>query len=223
MSTKIKLITFATPNYEKYRQVLHEKMMQTYPVTHLQKTEKDIDENFRKENEHIFKYKRGYGYWIWKPYFILKELQKLESNEFLLYMDTQDMVYSNFFELLLNYLKTNDLFVFEMCHKHQRWTKRDCFVLMDCDTDHYHNAHQLEAGLIGLKKSDTSIFIMQEWLKYCKNENVVTDVPNICGLPNFPTFQDHRHDQSILTNLFIKHNIKPYNEYYENLISYHIN
>lgn len=221
MSTTIKLITFATPNYEKYRQVLHEKMMQTYPVTHLQKTEKDIDENFRKENEHIFKYKRGYGYWIWKPYFILTELKKLESNELLLYMDTQDMVNPNFFNIFYECMKHNDLFVFNQIHSHKEWTKRDCFILMNCDEPKYHNSTQLEAGLIGVKNTSFTVQIVKEWLQNCQNENIITDLPNICGKPNFDGFKDHRHDQSILTNLFLKYDINPINN--DGLISYHCN
>ena len=224
MKPIIKLITFATPNYEQYRQKLHNKIMQVYPVIHLQKTEKDIDDNFIKENQNIFKHQRGYGYCLWKPYFILQELQNLQSNELLLYMDAQDSVSSTFFDVFINHMNFNDLFVFDIGHPHNIWTKRDCFVLMDCDTEQYHNVTQLEAGLIGLKQSNTSKFMMQEWLKYCKNENIITDIPNICEQPNFNGFRDHRYDQSILTNLFIKHNIKPYKLHNDPwLISYHCN
>jgi hypothetical protein len=33
------------------------------------------------------------------------------------------------------------------------------------------------------------------------------DGENLCGLPNFPDFDSHRHDQSILTNLKTKYGI----------------
>jgi len=49
--------------------------------------------------------------------------------------------------------------------------------------------------------------LVQEWLKYAQLENVLTDIPNTCGLPNYKNFKEHRHDQSIFTNLLIKYNI----------------
>ena len=64
------------------------------------------------------------------------------------------------------------------------------------------------AGFQFVKKTDFSIEFYTEALKYAQNENIITDLPNICGLPNYPEFEDHRHDQSILTNLAVKHNIK---------------
>ena len=219
--TTIKLITFATSTYEPFRKRLHDKIIQLYPVTHLQKTEKDIDPSFLKENENIFKYQRGYGYWLWKPYFILNEIKQLQSNELLLYMDSQDMVSSKFFDVFIEHMKTNDLFVFDMCHLHRHWTKRDCFVLMNCDESKYHNSTQLEAGLIGIKNTSFAVHIMTEWLQNCQNENIVTDIPNVCGLSNFDGFRDHRHDQSILTNLFLKYEITPINN--SEIISYHCN
>jgi len=223
MSSKIKIITFATDAYEPFRQRLNEKLREIYPVHHIQKNEHDIDEKFKQDNKHIFKYKRGYGYWLWKPYFILQEMTKLEPNELLVYMDSQDMVSSKFFEVFIEHMKTNHLFVFDMCHLHRHWTKRDCFILMNCDEPKYHNSTQLEAGLIGVKNTPIAVQIITEWLQNCQNENIVTDLPNICGEPNFDGFRDHRHDQSILTNIFLKHNISPIDKNNHELISYHCN
>jgi len=50
-----------------------------------------------------------------------------------------------------------------------------------------------------------------QWLDWCQIEAVVSDNANIYGKPNFDEFKDHRHDQSIITNLVIKNNIKLFN------------
>lgn len=48
----------------------------------------EIDESFRKANEEIFRIKRGYGLWIWMPYFIYKTLLEICSDgDYLLYAD----------------------------------------------------------------------------------------------------------------------------------------
>jgi hypothetical protein len=44
-----------------------------------------------------------------------------------------------------------------------------------------------------------------------KNKKILDDTPNTLGFPNLPNFRDHRHDQSILTNLSIQKNIKSTN------------
>ena len=53
-------------------------------------TDKDIksDEVFwNKHKNFIINNKRGYGYWIWKPYLILKKLKEINDNDILLYLD----------------------------------------------------------------------------------------------------------------------------------------
>jgi hypothetical protein len=35
----------------------------------------------------------------------------------------------------------------------------------------------------------------------CEDVRMVSDLPNTQGLPNLPSFSDHRHDQSLLTIL----------------------
>jgi hypothetical protein len=45
-------------------------------------------------------------------------------------------------------------------------------------------------------------------MRYCRDPRVVSDQPNRCGLPNLPGFIAHRHDQSILTNLVVKHGLR---------------
>ena len=40
-----------------------------------------------------------------------------------------------------------------------------------------------------------------EWLRHAQDERNLTDAPNQCGLPNYPGFVEHRHDQSILSLL----------------------
>ena len=46
------------------------------------------DKNIPSEmNDYAKTYKRGYGYWIWKPYIIKESLEKLKEGEILLYVD----------------------------------------------------------------------------------------------------------------------------------------
>ena len=86
----------------------------------------------------------------------------------------------------------------------------DCFVLMECEDAAYFDSNQLEAGQLAFSHSEFSVFLLDTWLSFCCNKNIVTDDPNICGRQNFPDFVDHRHDQSIITNLKIKHAVSAF-------------
>jgi hypothetical protein len=101
----------------------------------------------------------------------------------------------------------HEIVLFQYSFPVRIWTKRDCFVYMDCDEERYWNTPCVEAGLSYWRKGDFSDKILAEWDKYCKDRRVISDDPNTWGRPNLPEFRDHRHDQSILTNLKEKHNI----------------
>src|SRR5262249_22978056 len=80
-----------------------------------------------------------------------------------------------------------------------KWTKRDCFVFMDCDESRHHRGQMVDASFMLLVKTERSIAFIREWFLYCSQRHLLTDQPNICGSPNLPDFVEHRHDQSILS------------------------
>ena len=169
----------------------------------------DIDEDYRVKFANILNQRRGAGYWMWKPYIIHKTLQRMTTEDVLFYCDS-GASFINHVKPYIEACKQDEkgIILFRDGHINKKFTKRDCFVYMDADSEKYINATQLTAGFQFVKKTDFSIEFYTEALKYAQNENIITDLPNICGLPNYPEFEDHRHDQSILTNLAVKHNIK---------------
>ena len=51
-------------------------------------TDRDLRRDaFYHKNHLLFAQPRGWGYWIWKPFFILKTLRKLDEGQSLLYLD----------------------------------------------------------------------------------------------------------------------------------------
>jgi len=81
-------------------------------------------------------------------------------------------------------------------------------VLMNCDNDEYINGLHLNGSYLVFKNNDFARNFVSEWLDFCQNEEILTDNPNKFG-DNYPGYYDHRHDQSILSLLAIKHKIKP--------------
>ena len=184
--SKIKILTFANENFRNTRDFLVTYLKLIGLTNFINLDENSLTDDFRNEYKEILDRKRGFGYWIWKPYVILNELKKLKSDEILLYLDSADKPEISFFEILLNHLDKNDNFFTNRGFINGEWTKRDCFVYMDCDSEIYHNSVQLEAGIIGLKNTTQNIEIIEEWFNFCKNKHILTDEPNVCGLNNLP-------------------------------------
>jgi hypothetical protein len=219
---KIKVLTFAKGTFivSQNKLITHLHNIGIKNVVHY--SESDLPSTFLKDYKDYFKLPRGFGYWIWKPFIILEEIKKLNSDEILIYIDSTDLPETIFFEIVEEHFKHNNILLVNRGYNHGQWTKRDCFVLMGCDSLEYYREIQLEAGVIGFKKTDSNITLLNEWFYYMKNPNILTDIPNICGLPNLENFQDHRHDQSILTNLSIQKKIKSI-RFDNNIIRYNFN
>ena len=166
-----------------------------------------VNTEFYEEHKQILDLKRGGGYWLWKPFFILDALKQIKNDDVIFYIDCGDVFKCEVINLIKQQMQDNSIFLFEGAHANKYWTKRDCFAFMDCDKEQYWSTIQLEAGVCFFKKTDFSISFLKEWIKYASDSRVVTDEANVSGLDNFPGFQDHRHDQSILTNLSVKYNV----------------
>jgi len=207
MYDKIKVLTFAKGTFIDSQIKLKEHLTQIGIKNQKHLTNEDLPNSFYLKNEEIFKFTKGFGFCVWKPFIISNELNLIEEEEILLYLDSTDLPEKCFFDELINNFKDKDYFFVNRGYIHGEWTKRDTFVLMECDTPEFHNHTQLEAGVVGLKPTEFNKKLVEEWLFYATNINILSDIPNICNLPNLNSFKEHRYDQSILTNLFIKNKL----------------
>jgi hypothetical protein len=71
----------------------------------------------------------------------------------------------------------------------------------------YSGTGQLLASFVIIKNSWKSKLFVANWLTYASDERAITDLPNQLGKPNYPAFQEHRHDQSVLSLLGKKWNV----------------
>ena len=174
----------------------------------------DIDKDFYSKNKHIFEQKRGAGYWLWKPYFILQTLKRSNPEDNILYCDAGCAFVGSFKDYFFDFLREDDkgVILFNGVHSHSQYTKMDCFHYMDCENDIYFQDRQLTATFQLVRPTKFSLNFYESYLNYCQDERILTDKENECDKPNFPHFMDHRHDQSILTNLKIKHQIKTFED-----------
>lgn len=155
---------------------------------------------FYSRNRAILDQNRGAGYWLWKPYYIYKHLNLINDGDILFYLDSGDSFKPELFRDFESVMKDRDYILTSGAFLQKHYTKGDCFYLMGCDDSKYKNRLQLEAGILVFRKTAKTLEFVRKWLDFCRNPQIITDSPNLF-LENSPGFVDHRHDQSILTNL----------------------
>lgn len=163
-------------------------------VTHLAHYE--TCESFRK----VMSYPKGGGYWAWKP--LIMQHSLLFSDE-VIYLDSSVIPKSpETLQSLMN--STKKITAVRTTYINKDWTKRSCFVEMNCDKQRYWNVHQIWGAVVAVRNQRrlSGMTVLQKWLNYCSDYDVVSDIP--CA-GNFQGFIQHRHDQSILTNLLVKY------------------
>ena len=205
------LICYANKDYYK-NQIRLEQSAHKFGIDKIYAyTEKDMGTTeFYKKNKEILDQKRGGGYWLWKPYFILETLKKIDENDILIYSDSGIEIIAPL-DPLIKICQEKNIVIFGFGDfLNKAWTKRDCFVLMNCDSEKYWEERQYMASFLLFKNTKESRDFTSEWLAYCCNKKILTDIPNVCGLPNFPEFKDHRHDQSVLSLLTKKNNLETF-------------
>ena len=173
----------------------------------------DLDEVFKNKNSHILIENRLAGYGIWKPYIVLNTLEKQSDGDYVFYCDSGSY-WVGPVSYLVDELDSMGgwLLTFqgysEPLPLEKFWTKRDCFILMDCDSPKYTDTVQGYDGFFLIKNCREARDFFIQWCKYAVDERISTDKENECGLSNYEGFKDHRHDQSIMSLLVKKWDIK---------------
>ena len=176
-----------------------------------------MDQEFYRLNRWIFELKsrnehRGFGWYSWKPFVILQEMERRMRETIILWSDADTYPIGDLSPL------------FERCHDDgimlfaaEGWsqgssTKRDCMMAMVSDSDEGRYAQHATARFALFEAGNwrAKQFLM-EWLTYCLNPLCVGLEPSVLA-PEYPEYQEHRSDQSILTNLARKYGLRLYRE-----------
>jgi len=198
------LINFANEKFEKRRKVNSQSGLNS-GFDHCVEYTSNMFPLFYRKYKHILDQPRGCGYWLWKPYIILQTLLQVNDGDVVMYSDS-GATFINSIQPLVDTCLREEIVLFELNGiPLKSYTKRDCFYYMWGNTIEYHNTNFITASFQLYKRCERSITFVEKYLKWCCNEDVLTDKPNTCGLPNLPEFKDHRHDQSVLT-ILAKHN-----------------
>lgn len=160
-----------------------------------------IDPVFRIQFESTLNESRGVGFWLWKPYIIDRTLKDLQNGDYLIYSDAGVEFLDNV-KYIIDRMD-QDIFLFGNKWDHKNFCKMDAAMRINRKMT---ETKQCQASVIFIKVSDFSRMFIQHWLGWCCIKHLIDDSPSVA--PNVPTFVEHRHDQSLLTEMAIYYDIK---------------
>ena len=172
---------------------------------------KSIDKEFLTKHDDILKCHRGGGYWLWKSYIINETLKTINDGDIVFYLDSTYYFIDNFTDFCFDSLKTSDFVVWknkpnESTYYMKNWCKMDVITKFNMfDTVFTNNAEDCWGGALLIKKTGKTVEYIKEWLDICCDYENISDYPS--KLPNSSLFQEHRHDQSLLSIIIHKYNI----------------
>mgnify|MGYP003347473853 FL=1 len=198
------LVTFANDKFLDKKKYLHEIHEEEF-CHHAYNREWLETTDFYAQNKELLDAPIGAGWWAWKPYVIAQAMEHAADGDYILYCDCGDMFSPGlrlYVEQEMN--ETDDISMLLVSNNlNGQYTKRDCFVLMNCDEEDYWNERQLECGFMVWKVTDQTREVIAEWQKHCLDLRVIGNAPSTEG-EELDGFVAHRNDQSILTNLAIR-------------------
>lgn len=226
---KKELLLFLTSNYPIIRvnkDIIENKYNLFDEVKLL--NENDLDEEIQTIINSIkSKYgNKGYGYWIWKPYLILQELNKLNDGDILVHLDCHcklDKIKDKFNDVI-EYLNHSDkpLVVANLGYNDYQYTTTKLKNAVENYLKYTFSEeemldHQREAGILFMRKCDFVINYFQQYFSIMKNNiDVITDAHNN-DEDNHETFIDNRHDQSVCSLLAKYYKIESLNIWWSDL------
>jgi hypothetical protein len=173
-------------------------------------TEKDFDNEFLNKYGNLMQNNTGYGFWIWKSYFVRKTFQIMDDGDIMVYADAGCSIIKNIesykkFKIYINLVKAHPSgsLGFQMDIPEELYTKSAIFKELDADSDNYRKSGQLVGGIFFLRKCVKSIELITNFYDSCQKINLIDNTFDINN--EIPTFKAPRNDQSIFSVLRKKH------------------
>ena len=226
---KIYFLTFGAPT-KNYHEAVERLCNQAKQMNIFNEiigiTEKDLqndNEFWSKHCNFINNNKRGYGYWLWKPYIIKKKLEKMDNDDILLYLDCgcelNYLAHNKFLEYI-ELVKTKKILGTKASSTDHNYTKMDLIKYFGMENNiELLKVKHMQAGALLILKCEKIINLFNEFYEIgSSNYHYIDDSSSI--EQNFKDFKEHRHDQSIFNLLVKKNNLinyclepNTYNEY----------
>lgn len=167
----------------------------------------DLDDSIRN---YAKKYKRGFGYWQWKPYILNHAIEGLADGDILIYLDARSGMPNKPIPWLNSLLSDNsvDFCIWQQQVIEYTKTTGDLFSLLGISLESpIAKSGQFASTFFALRVNLLTRNIISSWL------HIVTTYDFMCrdersALKNHELFVENRYDQSVLSLLLKKSELR---------------
>ena len=157
---------------------------------------------FINDNGAVKNSSKGFLWYAWKPWILLRTIVDLDENEVFVYIDAGTEISidgKKNFQKLIEFAKLNGTFFFRNPQIIRYYTKKEVLdYFQDSEIDFDKN--QIAAGVIFMRNDSQTRKLLREWCRLSLHDNG--------ALFNDNSFLNHRHDQSILSIIVQKYKFK---------------
>jgi hypothetical protein len=169
-------------------------------------------EFWKTHSSFMTSHRRGFGYWVWKPFVILEALKNLPDGWGLGYLDSGCVLNDNpaakgRLEDYKSYALSRSVWATELVPKpgedftNESWCKADALTRLSASNE-VRTMNQVQAGILLLANDSVSRKLVKLWGQVSLEEGYryLDGSPSL--EPNAQTFQEHRHDQALFNIIF---------------------
>lgn len=178
---------------------------------------------FYDKNRQILMQSRGDGYWLWKPYIIKDALSIIPEGAYLFYYDSGEgmrfRVWSQG-KTFIDWMEKHEQSFIPGLHipehgYHYQWCKPSVLRYILTDEQCKQDISQVQATFSIWRNDENSRKFVAEWLELAQIPGFIDDSESAIDKLERGDYKEHRHDQSLLSCLCIKYEIKTINQPYE--------
>jgi hypothetical protein len=172
-------------------------------ITYTDQELQNDDDFWKKNQEFIENNRKGYGFWLWKPYIIMKIMHTMKDNDILVYLDSgcvvvNEPIKNEYFDALIKRCNEHQLVYTSAYYLEKLWTKMDLLTRLNMVNYDTMNTIQHQATFLIIKKNELMMDFITDWYNICQNYH---NIDEISILQNYILFEEHRHDQSAFSLL----------------------
>jgi hypothetical protein len=210
------LITFGQG--EKFIEAAKRLLQQAYEIGTFDDLQMFTDEDLKNDPGYWNKHsafsianRRGYGFFLWKPYLIMKTMEKIPDGDILVYadagceIDPENEERIDQLRHLFEVVKMDKIIGSE-CNLEKKMNKMDILINMGVlGNEAILNSQQRQATAVMIFKCPETMKFVRTWYEIGCIYSNIDDSQSVYR--NFPCYDEHRHDQSIFSLLSKKMNL----------------
>jgi hypothetical protein len=167
-----------------------------------------------RRNKNYFDQRYHLNGFVFKPLITAAAFRDINYGDIVIYYDSGDgnhLFDTNVSPLVEMCLRNNGTLIHQWGDSNIKWTKRDCFYFMGLDHRAAHNAIAMQATWFVMEKNEFTVSLAHEYLRYTLDGRVASyHNDRACGLPDLPGFVENRGDQSVLSLLAYKYQLRTF-------------